>query len=232
MQFRQSAAKRGADWSTGQVNVKRRILWMPAAVVLLAMPSGCGLTGDPSADSGKLTARHLDMETVSVTHAGDHIDVTIDKLAKKEHYTIRIDSIVVTTGKADHDGEVDTWVKVPDTLHPGKHLITAIGELPNRKDTDRLRIKKNEHIESLKISLDDSVSPGGNQKVKVSRLLDGEGVKVSYDGTLVSPPGAEANDDGKYTITFPVGTTLGDHKVDVVGSYDGRSKSKKFEVEN
>lgn len=214
------------------MDMKIRILSVSAAAFVVALSSGCGLMGNPSADSGHLTAKQLDMQTVRTANAGDRIDVSIDRLAKKEHYTIRIDSIVIDSGKANRDGEVYTRVKVPESLHSGKHLITATGELPNRKDTDRIRIKRNEHVQSLKIDLEESVSPGGNQKVKIYRLLEDEGVRVLYDGTQVSPSGAAGNDDGRYTITFPVGNTLGTHKVKAIGDYNGRSKTKEFDVEN
>jgi hypothetical protein len=185
-------------------------------------------TSDPTAVVSSLAAKHLDMETSSSTRAGSRISVEIDDLFKGEAYTIKIDNIVVKTGNADSDGEVDTKVTVPLSLQPGAHTITAIGAFQDRNDTDSLTLKSPLALDvELRSS---SVSKGGTQRVYVDDLLRGEKVEIRFDGTLISPSTAVGDSSGEYTLSFPVGTTTGTHSVKVTGTYDGRNVTKTFKV--
>jgi len=201
-------------------------------VVVTAVKLGYTSTSDTSAPTVPVTnlpAKHLELETSSSTYAGNSISVKIDKLAKKEPYTIRIDDTVVKTGVADSDGDVRTKVTVPLTLSPGSHTITGEGALPDRFDTDGLKLKS---PSDLDVELKSSVKKGGTQKVEVDDLLKGEKVEVRYDGTLISLSTAKGDSDGEYTLSFPVGTTTGTHTVKVTGTYDNRSTTKTFKVTN
>ena len=183
---------------------------------------------DPTAAVIARPAKHLQLTTSSSTRAGATLSVKISKLDKYEPYTITIDNIVVKTGTADSKGKVSTKVLVPLTLRPGKHTMTGTGQFADRSDTDNLTLKP---PSSLDVDLDHgTVSAGKTQTVEIDDLLGGEGVAVTYDGARISPPTATASADGKYKLTFPVGTTTGTHTVTVTGDYDGRHTTKTFKI--
>jgi hypothetical protein len=199
-------------------------------VEVTALKSGYTSKSNTSAPTGvvkDLVARHLELETTSSTYAGTSISVELEKLSKFEPYTIRIDNVVVKTGTADSDGEVDTTMTVPLNLPSGNHAITGTGAFADRFDSDALKLKS---PSDLDVELKSSVKKGGTQKVEVDDLLRGEQVQVRYDGNLVSPPSASGNSSGEYRVTFPVGTSTGTHTVKVTGTYDGRSVTKRFKV--
>ena len=184
-------------------------------------------TSDPTGPVSSLGAKHLELETSSSTYAGNTLTVTVKNLAKHEPYTIRIDDVVLKTGSADSDGRVSTKITVPLSLGAGAHTISATGTFPDREDTDALTLKSPADPD---VELKSSVKKGGTQTVHVDDLLKGEGVRVRYDGTTVSPSNAVANSSGEYTISFNVGTSVGTHSVKVIGLYDDRNKTKTFKV--
>jgi hypothetical protein len=117
---------------------------------------------------------------------------------------------------------------LPLTMEPGTYTVTAVGSLPDRQGTDTQLVKA---PANLGVTLTKpSVPAGGTQRVQVSNLLHGEKVEIRYDGTLVSPSSAAGNSFGGYSLTFPVGTTVGSHTVEVKGTYDGRTTTKTFTV--
>ena len=184
---------------------------------------------DPTPLVSSLTAKHLELETSSSTYAGNTLTVKIEKLAKGEAYTIRIDDVVVKTGVASSEGKVSTTVKVPLTIAAGSHTITGFGAFEDRFDDDALTLKSPSDPD---VELKSSVKKGGTQTIHVEGLLKGEAVRVRYDNATVSPSGATANSSGEYTLSFNVGTTVGTHSVKVTGLYDGRNKTKTFKVTN
>jgi membrane-bound inhibitor of C-type lysozyme len=186
-------------------------------------------TSDPTGPVSSLGAKHLELETSSSTYAGNTLTVTVKNLAKHEPYTIRIDDVVLKTGSADSDGKVSTKITVPLSLGAGAHTISATGTFPDREDTDPLTLKSPADPD---VELKSSVKKGGTQTVHVDDLLKGEGVRVRYDGTTVSPSNAVASSSGEYTISFNVGTSVGTHSVKVIGLYDDRNKTKTFKVTN
>ncbi len=175
----------------------------------------------------RMTAKHLDLDAPSRTHAGNRIKVELDDLARREPYTIRIDDIVVKSGTADSDGEVETRVTVPLSLPPGTHEVTGTGAFDDRFDTDSLRLRSPSDPD---VEWRRSVQEGRTQRVEVDDLLRGETVEIRFDDVLVSPPDARGDSDGEYTLRFTVGSVVGTHKIKVTGTYDGRSETRSFTV--
>ena len=177
-------------------------------------------------NSSALPPKELKLATQASAHAGSEINATIQKLAPGEAYTIKIDGEVVKTGTANQFGYVRTKVTVPLSLQPGTYDIQAIGSQPNRQDTDDLRVRP---APKLIVNVNHpNPSINTDQRIVVQHLLRGEKVEVRYDGNLISPNDAVGNDKGKYTLTFPIGSTAGLHTIEVTGDYDGRTKTKTF----
>jgi len=117
---------------------------------------------------------------------------------------------------------------VPLTLPAGQTLITVVGQEPNRTDSDRITIK---FPGKLDVHLDHStVKPGKTQTVKVSNLIPGEAVIVSYDEVDLTL--GHADSSGKFKFTFPVGTTEGTHTVMASGDFGNRTATKTFKVKH
>ena len=74
----------------------------------------------------------------------------------------------------------------------------------------------------------DQVKIGKTQTVTVSGLADGEEVTVTYDGEQLVVGNADT--DGEYTYTFPVGTSTGVRTVEAVGALPGRNGQDTFTV--
>lgn len=185
---------------------------------------------DPTAKVSNLLAKHLELDTSSSTYAGNSLTVEVEKLAKNEPYTIRIDGTVVKTGTANSEGKVKTKVTVPLSIQPGTRSISVTGAFDDREDTDSLKVKA---PSSLDVELDhSSVKKNRTQTVEVDNLLKGEKVEIRYDGNLITPSSAAGDSDGEYEFSFNVGSSTGTHTVKVTGTYNGRNSSKTFKVTN
>ena len=184
------------------------------------------ITINGSTDAPALPAKKVEVDTDSSATVGHTITVKVTKLAAGEPYTVDIGGIEVKTGKADSKGKATFKVVVPLTLPAGQTLIRVVGQAANRTDSDRITIKL---PGKLDVDLGHStVKPGKTQTVKVSNLIPGEEVIVSYDDVDLTL--GHADSSGKFTFSFPVGTTEGPHTVMVSGHFGNRTATKTFKV--
>ena len=185
-------------------------------------------TSDPTTPVGTLGPKTLLVKAQPVAFAGDRITIRVARLAPREDYTLKFDGEVIKTGKANVGGTVAITFLLPLSTQPGEYTVTAVGSLPDRTGTDMQTVRA---PLDLGVTLTKpSVPAGGTQRVQVRNLLHGESVEIRYDGTLVSPSSAKGNSSGGYALTFPVGTTVGSHTVEVKGLYNGRTTTKTFDV--
>jgi len=201
--------------------IRRTLIAAVAAIVpvaLLTLPAAAVVT---------LPAKHLDMdESTTKAVVGKIISVDVKDLAPGEPYSITLGGIGVASGNADSKGRVKTTVGVPTLLPLGKTHIEVVGSNPSRSDTDAFTVTK-----PGKLDVDlghSSVKVGKTQKLKVEGLHPN--VEVTIEGEDFTLSLHVADNSGKYSITFPVGTPTGTHSVKVTDSFDGRSSTKTFKV--
>lgn len=149
-------------------------------------------------------------------------------LASSEPYTIMIGKRVAARGVAGGDGTVNRRVTVPVRTAEGRRSVKVTGSEPDRVGRTKLYVVRKKQL-GLRLGTS-TVQASDAQRVKVLRLAPGERVRVTYQGSRVSPRGAHANAQGVYRMTFTVGIYWGTKTVRVTGEFAGRKASRTFTV--
>jgi hypothetical protein len=179
-------------------------------------------TSSPEVVSFRQTSPHT-------TYAGRTVPINASGLAPREECTVTLDGTTLGSCEATQSGRVHTRVEIPVDFDAGSHDLRVVGSEPKRFGENELVLRSPAPI---RVNRRYNVKAGGNQTVSVGRMLNGEGVTVRYDDTVISPQDAQADHRGQYSITFGVGSQPGPHEITVTGDYDGRSTSKAFKVAN
>jgi len=154
------------------------------------------------------------------------VRVKADGLAAKERFKVFLDDDLLAKGFADRRGDVSALVLIPKNVKEGEHTLTVMGSNRARVGSvDVLVLAPKELDVELKKQ---EVGPNGTQTVKVSGLLEGESVTVTYLGEELVE--GEADEEGEFKYTFPVGDDFGTKTVEVVGGVPSRTGEATFEV--
>ena len=155
----------------------------------------------------------------SIVRSGRYVRVNATGLFPREAFTVAVDGQTVKSGLATTRGTVGASVKVPTTLPEGPAEVTLTAASGSTGSTSI-------HVITAKMlgvsASPTSVARNGNSTATVTGLAPGETVKVTFNGSRVSPLGATAASDGTYEVPFSVKTRLGDRPLKATGAFFGR----------
>jgi hypothetical protein len=154
------------------------------------------------------------------------VRVRADGMDAKERFKVFLDDDLLAKGFADRRGDASALVLIPKNVKEGEHTLTVMGSNKARVGSVEVLVlaPKELDVELRK----QEVGPNGKQTVTVSGLLEGESVTVTYLGEELVE--GEADAEGEFKHTFPVGTDFGTMTVEVVGGVPSRTGEATFEV--
>lgn len=189
------------------------------AVRVTAIRTGFHDASDTSDPTGPVVGQLEVTAADSIVRSGRYVRVNATGLFPREAFTVSIDGQTVKSGKATTRGTVGASVKIPTTLSEGPAEITLTAASGSAGSTSIHVIT----AKTLGVSANPtSVPRNGTATATVSGLAPGETVKVTFNGSRVSPLGASAESDGTYEVPFPVKTRLGDRPLKATGAFTGR----------
>ena len=149
---------------------------------------------------------------------GDEVEIKADGLAKAEPFTLRLNSKVIMTGKADKKGDVIRTFEIPKGTPEGPVSLTITGSNPGRIGTAELNMIGPKKLE---VSVAQAkVVKRDPQTITVTGLLPDESVTVTLDGEKLTTGTADAT--GQFTYTYDVSKPLGKQTVTVTGVIPSR----------
>ncbi len=109
-------------------------------VVLITAPGGAATSRRVDWEVGTPQKKFVVAAPNKPREAGDQINIRARHLLPGEAYRLRIDGIVVASGRAGLDGRIEETVRIPATAGPGKVIVKLVGATRQRLGSDKLRV--------------------------------------------------------------------------------------------